>query len=80
MNKLVTYYSVCDSVAGQFGPMFPAVNDGVAKRMFRSLLSEVDNLKEFELWQVGDFNQETGEFDSGSQFVCDGVQAMEANK
>lgn len=80
MNKEVAYYSVCDSVAGQFGPLFPAINDGVAKRMFRRLLSDVDKLDDYELWQVGTFDQDSGDFTPADHFVCDGVEAMEANK
>ena len=43
----VRYYSVEDVKAEQFGPLFPAKNDEIAKRMFKQLIKSVES----EYWQ-----------------------------
>lgn len=57
------YYGVKDIVAGEFGELVWAKNDGVASRFFAQVTSNVKvNQNEFELWQLGTFDNETGVF------------------
>lgn len=49
-------YSVYDKVAEQAGPIFQAVNDGVALRQFKNVLKGVDAPDDFELRRIGRFN------------------------
>lgn len=55
MEKQFMYlYSVKDTVADDFGPVFQAKNDGVAFRQLRNMFktSGVINPNEYELWCV----------------------------
>ena len=53
-------YSVKDQVAEKFGPVFTAVNDGVAVRQFTGLLKQVDYVGEYDLYCVAEFDDEQG--------------------
>lgn len=53
-------YSVKDQVAEKFGPVFTAVNDGVAVRQFTGILKQVDYVGEYDLYCVSEFDDETG--------------------
>ena len=53
-------YSVKDVVAEEFGPVFMAVNDGVALRSFGKLLKDVPEPQEYELYSVGVFKPDSG--------------------
>lgn len=59
-------YSVYDSVAGEYGPIFQAKNDDVALRnviqMFTDMHVSVASLDCFHLYHVGDFDSELGTF------------------
>lgn len=52
----MTYYSILDKVAMEYGPMFPAKNDGVAVRQVQDLLSKekIKNPSEFSLVSLVD--------------------------
>lgn len=58
-------YSIKDDVAQQFGPLFFAINNEVAKREFQRVISTVDqNIRnDYSLWCLGSFDEETGDFD-----------------
>lgn len=53
-------YTICDNVAGQSGPVFQAVNDGVAVRQYRGLLVQNPHLNpdEYTLWCIGEYTDE----------------------
>jgi len=55
-------YSIKDRTAEQFGPVFQAVNDGVATRSFVQLLSKVVpwDRDAFKLFFVGVFSDRDG--------------------
>lgn len=59
-------YSVYDSVAGEYGPLFQAKNDDVALRnviqMFTEMKVNIASLATFKLYHVGDFDTESGSF------------------
>lgn len=79
-------YSVKDQVAEKFGPVFMAVNDGVAVRQFTGLLKQVDYVGEYDLYCVAEFDDEHGSIKSvngddglGSfspLFVANGLDVM----
>lgn len=55
-------YSIKDKIANEFGPIFQAKNDGVAKRMYSQTLQgdHVVYADDYSLWSVGEFDVETG--------------------
>lgn len=59
-------YSLLDSVAEEFGPIFQAKNDDVAMRnviqMFTEMHADVASLESYHLYYVGDFDSELGKF------------------
>lgn len=62
INKL---YTIKDTIADEFGPLFQAKNDGVASRQFKHLLQREDldfNNNEYLLYCVGEWNTEDGNF------------------
>lgn len=67
-------YSIVDTVAEEFGPIFHAKNDGVAIRNYRNFLKDnpTVNPLEVELVKVGEFNTAA---DSGEIFP--GVKTIE---
>jgi len=52
-------YTVWDSAAKQYGPLFEAVNDAVALRMFRNLIRSTDptSQADYSLKCLGEFNR-----------------------
>lgn len=56
-------FTIRDSVAEHFGPIFQAVNTGVAMRNFRNILKDVPEYDRdaYEVYQVGQFDDESGE-------------------
>lgn len=70
-------YSVKDTVAKEFGPVFESKNDDVAKRQFKKLIeSNPVEPKEFELYKVAAFDHDTGIFTYGLKptLLCDGTE------
>lgn len=66
-------YSVCDSVAEEYGPVFEAKNDDVAKRSFKQILDKSSvSPADFELCCIGEFDHETGAAIFDFSVVCDG--------
>lgn len=57
-------YSVYDSVAEEYGPIFQAKNDDVALRnviqMFTEMNVSIASLESYHLYHVGDFDSELG--------------------
>ena len=60
MSEYIGLYSVKDVVAEEFGPVFMAVNDGVALRSFSKLIQDVPEPQEYELYSVGVFKPDSG--------------------
>ena len=63
------FYTIFDKVANEYAPVFQAVNDGVALRSVKKILSDVDDASDYQVFRVGTF-------DSGSGFV-DGCSPIE---
>lgn len=55
--NLMNLYAIFDKVAECSGPIFEAINDGVAMRMARHTLSGVEEEKDFVLLRLGTFNR-----------------------
>ena len=57
-------YTIFDKVASEFGPLFTAKNDAVAKRMVKTMINNdhrmLQNLDDFELYVDCDFNVDNG--------------------
>jgi len=54
-------YAVYDNVAEEAGPIFCAVNDGVATRQFRQIVQNTENRNDFELFFLGLYDSKTVE-------------------
>lgn len=57
MTKL---YAILDRVAQEYGPPFPAKNDGVAIRQTQQLLKTVANTADYALVKIAEMDVETG--------------------
>lgn len=50
-------YTIFDQVAQQSGPVFQAVNDGVAQRQFKRVLDQPGIVADdFQLWCIGEYD------------------------
>lgn len=58
MSKML--YSIKDTVAEEFATPFIANTDGVANRMFQSAVAKTAYPTDFELYQIGIFDPNTG--------------------
>lgn len=72
-------YTVFDRVAEEAGPVFEAVNDGVAIRQFRNLLKDVPSYQhgDFRIYRIGTFDHSKMELVKFS--TIDEVLFSEAN-
>ena len=61
---IVKLYSVCDTVAEEFGPIYSCKNDEVAKRAFHDLIKDSSSPLDYDLYFLGYFNTDTGFIDS----------------
>lgn len=57
------YYSIKDAVSNEFGPMFPAKNDGVAIRHYKQLIKSIDDPENYTLWCISSFDSDSGQID-----------------
>lgn len=61
MEQIESLYSVYDTVAEEFGPVFMARNDMVAKRAVINMMEKSEvSVNEYQLYKVGVFNTNTG--------------------
>lgn len=63
---IVKLYSVCDTVAEEFGPIYSCKNDEVAKRAFHDLIKDSSSPLDYALYFLGTFNTDTGFIDSAT--------------
>jgi len=59
MKSLKPMYSIYDSVAGFYSPVFHAQNDNHAVRMFSQSI-DLNHKPDFTLWLIGQFDDENG--------------------
>lgn len=62
MESMFILYSVFDTMAKKFGPVFEAVNDEVAARQYSLMLDKVDKRfkKDYVLYRIGNFDFVSG--------------------
>lgn len=59
--QTMNVYSIYDMVAQECGPLFEAINDGVAVRHMVQAMRNVENPAEYQLIHVGEVTRETGQ-------------------
>jgi len=57
----VKLYVIHDRVAGEYGPIYQAVNDGVAKRQFLHYVKDTVDQADYRLYTVGDYDTVTAD-------------------
>ena len=62
MDNLCFLYSIQDKTANRFGPLFEAINDDVAARLYIQQINKVNEQfrDEYALYKVGEYNTLTG--------------------
>lgn len=60
---IVNLYSILDSVAKEYGPIFYCKNAEVAQRAFHELIDDTSNPLDYELCYLGTFDTEIGTID-----------------
>lgn len=64
-------YTIKDTVAEEAGPVFQAINDGVAIRRTIQLLIDVPDSEEYKLYRVGTFDSFSMSVTSEEPFEID---------
>lgn len=74
-------YVIFDRVAEESGPVFEAVNKGIAIRNFRNLLEKVPDYQrqDYRLYQVGEFDNIHMEVTTDSTQPIEVIQGDETN-
>jgi len=67
---LVYLYSVEDKLAEEYGPPFTAKNDAIARRQFKNLSANMQQVEDFELWKLGTFDTESGEINKELEVIA----------
>ena len=67
-------YVIRDNVAEECGPVFAAVNDGIACRQYKQLLSGCPDIMDYQLQHVGMYDTVKGEVVGHAPIVVE-VQA-----
>ncbi len=63
-------YSIYDSVAEEYGPIFNAKSDAVAKRAVSGILNSGEiRSNDYDLYCLGTYNTDTGEINSEVVYV-----------
>lgn len=77
-------YAAYDQAAQSFGAPFYLQSDGLAVRSFISEINRAaeDNMlykhnKDFTLYRLGDFDEQTGEFTNVKKALIDGISAVQ---
>lgn len=68
-------YSIKDVVSGLFGNLVLLSNDQLAKRTFKGICEDSKIAKDLQLYKIGSFNTETGEFVNKIEFIGGGDNA-----
>jgi len=63
MENVTKLYSILDRTAEMLGPIFEAVNDGVAVRNYSNVIAKTQQeyRNDYALCRLGEFNSKTGE-------------------
>lgn len=68
-------YSIKDTLAGEYGPLFTAKNDAVAERMVCEMFNK-KVFKDMELYCLGTFDTEKGLHDKFAKMVSIDVEKL----
>lgn len=63
-------YMLYDRVAANYGSLWVSINDSTACREFPLRMKDNPYADDFDLFAVGTFNPESGEFAYDKRFVC----------
>lgn len=80
---IVKCYSMYDNVTGSYSAMQQYVNSEHAKREYATIFSSVEDkpiIKDLSLYQIGEFNLTTGEFEPKKEFIANAVEVLEYGK
>ena len=69
-------YSIYDSVAGFYSPVFMAENNAHAIRMMAQSI-DIAHKADFALWSLSDFNTDTGEIGQYRPVMIQSGQSLE---
>lgn len=67
---LYNLYSIYDSVSEEYGPIFHAKNEAVARRAVESLLHDGVKSIDFDLYCLGTFDNDTGVIKPSCYCLC----------
>lgn len=73
-------YSIYDSVSEEYGPIFHAKNEAVAKRAVASLLHDGVKSSDYDLYSLGEFDVDTGFIVPHKEFVCNCSDILEVEE
>lgn len=65
----VSLYAVYDCVAEEYGPPWTAINDRVAGRQTRAILSTMPSRSDYLLHKLGSYDTQTGQVKSHDSIV-----------
>lgn len=79
------HYALLDKTRGAYLPMSEKINDAVALRDFDTIVNEKGNLvnkypNDFEMWYMGYFNEETGEFTNEKKKIGEAKEYIREEK
>lgn len=79
---IIQQYSIRDLKIGLFNRPFAEANNLTAIRAFKSLVDDPQTLMgkypaDFELWQVGSFNEQEGEFTNNQTMLVSGLDLLQ---
>lgn len=69
-------YSIYDSVAEEFGPLFHSKSDAVAKRAVTTVLHEGVKASDYDLYMIGTYDVDLGIIEPSKSFVCNCIDIL----
>lgn len=81
---IIKYFAIRDLKSAAYMQLFPSQSFGTAERDFANTVNNQDSMiskypEDFELFYVGDFNDETGDFNTSSpQHVASAVNLLKS--
>lgn len=69
-------YSVYDSVSEEFGPIFHAKNEAVAKRAVTNILHDGVKANDYDLYMLGTYDVDTGVIVPSKSYVCNVIDII----
>lgn len=54
-------YTIHDKIAEEYGPPFVGKNDGIAARQARTILKDLPNAMDYDLYKIGLYEADSGD-------------------